>query len=385
MKRKICVIVASRANYARIKTVLKAIKEHPDLELQLVVSASALLYKYGSVIDQIKKDGFEPAATCYIIVEGENPTTMAKSTGLAVIELATIFNNLKPDVVLTVADRYETLATAIAASYMNIPLAHTQGGEITGTIDESVRHSVTRLAHVHFPASKESKERLIKMGENPESIFLTGCPSMDLLKNQDLSLPEDFFKKLFGVSGVGSVLNSKEPYLVVMQHPVTTEFGNGVEQINHTIEAIKKLKMQTIWFWPNPDAGSDEISKGLRIFRENDKPDYVYFIKNISPEDYARLISNCSCLIGNSSSAIREGSFLGVPAVNIGTRQNGREHGKNIINVDYNSKKIFEAISKQIEHGKYEPEHIYGDGNAGKKIADVLAKIKPQIQKKLFL
>ena len=149
-RRTVCVVVNSRANYGRIKSVLAAIRARPDLELQLILGASALLYRFGNVRQIIEADGFTPAATVYTIVEGETPTTMAKSTGLAILELATLFENLKPDIVLTVADRFETMATAVAASYMNIPLAHTQGGEVTGSIDESVRHAVTKLAHLHL-------------------------------------------------------------------------------------------------------------------------------------------------------------------------------------------------------------------------------------------
>jgi len=237
------------------------------------------------------------------------------------------------------------------------------------------------LAHIHFPATKESAKRLIAMGEDPNMIFMTGCPSIDLLTG-DLSITKGFFKKM---NGVGTPPDETKPYLVVLQHPVTTEYGSGLVQIQKTIDAIKKLKMPTVWLWPNVDAGSDDISKGLRLFREHDKADYVYFIKNIPPEDYAKMIANCSCIVGNSSSSIRECSFLGTPAVVIGTRQFGREHGKNIITVDYDSEQIFNAIKKQIAHGKYKSEHIFGDGNAGKKIAEILAKVKVKIQKSLKL
>jgi UDP-hydrolysing UDP-N-acetyl-D-glucosamine 2-epimerase len=185
MKRKICVVVASRANYGRIKSVLAAIKDSNKLELQLVVSASALLNKYGEVYKIIEKDGFIITRKAYYILEGENHIAMAKSTGMGVIELASIFDDIKPDMVLTVADRYETLATAIASTYMNIPLIHTQGGEVTGSIDESVRHAITKLAHLHFPATEQSRNRLIKMGEDPNFIFNVGCPAMDYLPNLD--------------------------------------------------------------------------------------------------------------------------------------------------------------------------------------------------------
>ena len=378
-KRKVCVVVASRANYGRIKSLMSAIKNHPALELQLIVSASAILYRFGNVIDVIQRDGFKPDATIYYIVEGENPTTMAKSTGFAIMELATHFSNMKPDVVVTVADRFETLATAVAASYMNIPVAHTQGGEVTGTIDESVRHAVTKFSHIHFPATEMARERLIKMGENPKTVFVTGCPSLDVLKSLDLQLG-DLFKRS---GGVGTPLDPKKPYIVVLQHPVTTEYGQGLQQIQHTIEAVARLNMQTIVLWPNVDAGSDDISKGWRQFRESGRAKSVHFFRNFPVEDYARLIANCACFIGNSSSAIREGALLGVPTVNIGTRQTGRERGPNVIDVDYDSDAIYKAALRQIKHGKYKPDPIYGDGTAGRQIADILATAEFTIQKRL--
>ena len=380
-KRKVCVIVASRANYGRIKSMLKAVQADPRLELQVIVGASALLPRFGDLQSILKKDGIEPKAVVYYIVEGENPTTMAKSAGLGIIELTTQFEVLKPDVVLTVADRFETMATAIAASYMNIPLAHTQGGEVTGSIDESVRHAITKLAHIHFPATELSKERLLKMGEEPHRIHLTGCPAMDLLTGIDLSLPKDFFKTH---GGLGATVDPSKGYLVVLQHPVTTEYGAGFKQINETLKAIKAIGRQTVWLWPNVDAGSDDISKGLRVFREAEKPDYLTFYKNFNPEDYARLIKNAVCLVGNSSSGLREGAFLGVPVVNVGTRQQGREHGANVMDAGYDAADIEAKIRKQIAHGPYKPDPIFGDGSAGKRIAKLLAEMPlGGVQKKL--
>ena len=380
MKRKVCVVVNSRANYGRIKTVLRALRDHPSIELQLVLGASALLHRFGNVRDIIESDGFSINGTVYSIIEGENPTTMAKSTGLAIIELATMFENLKPNVVLTVADRFETLATAVAASYMNIPLAHTQGGEVTGSIDESVRHAITKLAHIHFPATKLATDNVIRMGEDPATVHWTGCPAMDLVKENDCSLPQDIFHRY---KGVGPAISPNQPYIVVLQHPVTTEYGQGFAQIQETIKAIAKLKMQTVWLWPNVDAGSDDVSKGLRIFREKEQPDYIHFFKNFSPEDYVRLIANCACQVGNSSSALREGSFLGVPAVNIGSRQGGRECGENVIHVTYESSEIEQAIRHQLQRGRSPGTTIFGEGKAGLQIADILATAEFKIQKRL--
>ncbi len=379
--RKVCVVVASRANYGRIKSTLQAIRAHPCLELQLVVSASALLYRFGSAIDVIRADGFEPDRCLHIIVEGENPTTMAKSTGLAVMEMATAFENLKPDLVLTVADRFETLATAIAASYMNIPVAHTQGGEVTGSIDESVRHAITKLSHVHFPSTERSRERLLRLGEDPRQVYLTGCPAMDLLVPiaEEPSRPD--LLKRYG--GVGREIELSKPYLVVLQHPVTTEYGSGFEQINETLRAVHEIDLQAVWFWPNVDAGSDDVSKGIRTFRERVPDNRIHFYLNMSPEDYARLILRSACLVGNSSSALREGAFLGVPAVNVGSRQDGRERGENVVDADYDSAEIAAAIAEQLDRGRYPPSGLFGDGHAGERIADALAQCDPPLQKRI--
>ncbi|MBM3503028.1 MAG: UDP-N-acetylglucosamine 2-epimerase (hydrolyzing) [Alphaproteobacteria bacterium] len=379
-RRKICVVVNSRANYGRIKTVLRSITEHPRLELQLVIGASALLWRFGNVSEVIARDGFSPVATVYSIVEGETPTTMAKSTGLAIMELATTFENIRPDVVLTVADRFETIATAIAGAYMNIPVAHTQGGEVTGSIDESVRHAVTKLAHIHFPATALAAENLVRMGEERATVHLTGCPSIDVLAALDLSLRADFFS---GGKGVGATIDPSRRYVVVLQHPVTTEYGNGLKQIRETLSAVLRIGLQAIWLWPNVDAGSDDISKGLRQFREQHPSAPIHFYRNFSVEDYARLIYHASCLVGNSSSALREGSFLGVPAVNIGTRQAGRERDENVRDVGYEARDIERAVHFQIDHGRYRRSTRFGDGHAGKRIADLLATSTFQVQKRL--
>ena len=383
IKRKICVVINNRANYARIKSALVAIKKNNKLELQIVLGSSAVLTRHGAVSDIIKKDGFKINYVVYTLVEGENLLTMSKSTGLSVIEFSTAFDQLKPDIVLVVADRYETLAAGIAASYMNIVLAHTQGGEVTGSIDESVRHATTKLAHIHFPASLNAKKNIIKMGENPKKVYLVGCPSLDLIKKNQLDIDENF-KKKYSKYGVGELkIDFNKPYIVILQHPVTTEYEHIKKNIEQTIQAALKIQQQIVWLWPNVDAGSDIVSKSIRRVREEQKPKNIRWQKNYNPEDYLKLIYNSSCLVGNSSSAIREGAFLGIPAVNIGNRQHNREHGKNIIHVDYNSKNILKAINKQIKKKKYSSNKIFGDGKAGERIGKILSNIKLDIIKSL--
>lgn len=381
-KRKICVVITARPSYSRIKTALTAIDNHPALELQLVVAASALLERYGSAVKVIEKDGFKIAAKVYNVLEGENLTAAAKTTGIGIIEISTVFDNLKPDVVVTIADRFETIATAIAASYMNIPLVHIQGGEVTGNIDEKVRHAITKLSDAHFVASQSAMERVIRMGEEKTNVFLTGCPSMDLA-DEIAKSPKLDFDPFVKYTGVGDTFDISKGYLVVMQHPVTTEYELSRSQIEQTLFAVEELGLPTFWFWPNVDAGADGTSRGIRIFREQHRDKNIHFFKNMEPYDFLRLLKNSNCLIGNSSVGIRECAFLGVPVVNIGTRQGGRDRGKNVIDVDYSKGEIKAAIQKHLQHGHYENDPVYGGGNAGENIATLLSGLQLTINKKL--
>ncbi|MBV6391434.1 MAG: UDP-N,N'-diacetylbacillosamine 2-epimerase (hydrolyzing) [Anaerolineales bacterium] len=383
MKRKICVVVTARPSYSRIRTALHAIEADPNLELQLVAAASTLLDQYGNAVRYMEQDGFEISSRVFMVVEGENLTTMAKTTGLGLLELATTFDNLKPDMVVTIADRYETIATAIAASYMNIPLVHIQGGEITGTIDEKVRHAVTKLADIHLVSTQKAAENVIRMGERPDAVFITGCPSIDLAANvlKNPSIDFDPFEKYKGVGATFDVKN--KDYLVVMQHPVTTEYERARAQILETLYAVKEIGLPTFWFWPNVDAGSDGTSKGIRMFRENERPENIHFFKNMDSQDFLRLVYNSRCIVGNSSVGIRETSFLGVPSVNIGTREAGRERGGNVLDVDYDRVQIREAIRKQVSNGRYPSDPLYGKGDAGQQIAKILAEVPLRSEKRL--
>lgn len=381
-KRKVCVVVTARPSYSRVKTALQAIKDHPELELQLVIAASALLDRYGSAVNYIQKDGFEITARVFNVLEGENLTAAAKTTGIGILELSTVFDNLSPDIVVTIADRFETMATAIAASYMNIPLVHIQGGEVTGNIDEKVRHAITKLADLHLVASVKAGERVIKMGEVQDTVVVTGCPSIDLA-DEVYVYPDLNFDPFEKYGGVGGLDYLHERYIVVMQHPVTTEYTLSRRHIELTLKAVSELEIPTFWFWPNVDAGSDGTSKGLRAFREQhpEKAKNFRFFKNMEPYDFLRLLKNSACLIGNSSVGIRECSYLGIPVVNIGNRQNGRERGQNVIDVSYDVDAIKKAISEQLEHGHYPSDKIYGNGDAGIQIAQALHEWTPKIEK----
>ena len=372
--RKICVVITARASYSRIKTALSAIQKHPELELQLITTGSILIEKYGLVVDQIEKDGFRITARLFNQVEGNTPLVSVKTTGLAMIELATIFDLIKPDAVITIADRYETMATAAAASFMNIPLVHIQGGEVSGNIDDKVRNAITQLADIHFVASENAKAQVCRMQTRSDNVYNTGCPSVDIASNVQKN-PEMDFDPFLLYGGVGPTLDYKNGYLVVMQHPVTTEYSSSQSQIESTMKAIENVGIPTFWFWPNQDPGTEGIAKGLRISREIDSSKPIHFFKNMEPEHFQKLLKNALCLVGNSSVGIRECSYMGVPVVNIGNRQKGRERGQNVIDTAQDSLAIEDAIRFQITHGHYNPDLIYGDGNSGDKIASLLSTI----------
>lgn len=380
--RKVCVVITARPSYSRARALLQAVKDHPDLELQLVVAASALLDRYGSTDQVIEREGFKIDRRVYMIVEGENLVTSAKSTGLGMAEMATVFDNLKPDVVVTIADRFETMATAVAASYINIPLAHVQGGEVTGSIDEKVRHSITKLADLHFVASEPAAERVIRMGERPDTVHVTGCPSIDVAK-QALARPDPGFDVFERYTGVGPRFDLSGGYVVVMQHPVTTEFGDSRHHIDETLHAVHDSGVPALWFWPNVDAGSDGTSSGIRGFREKHRPEKMHFFKSLDPEDFIRVLKASKCIVGNSSVAIRECAYMGVPAVNIGSRQSGRDRGRNVADVNYDQDEIRAAIDERLANGHTAPDLLYGDGSAGTQIADLLATVKLSVEKRL--
>ena len=382
-KRKVCVVITARPSYARIKTALAAIRDHAELELQLVVAASALLDRYGNAAKVIEREGFRIDRTVHMVLEGESLVTSAKTTGLGIVELATVFNDLKPDMVVTIADRYETIATSIAAAYMNIPLVHVQGGEVTGSIDEKTRHANTKLADIHLVSCNNARDRVIRMGENPNTVFVTGCPSIDLAKLALTVETGDVAALVAKYTGVGAPVDTAKPYIVVMQHPVTTAHDDARQHMQTTLEAVHASGHQALWFWPNVDAGSDGTSGAIRTFRERNPRMNAHFYKNMAPMDFLSLLINSRGIVGNSSVAIRECSYLGVPAINIGSRQNRRDRGRNVVDVAHDSAAIQAAITSMWNNTERLQDTVYGNGNAGTQIANVLGTIPLSIEKTL--
>ncbi|HET8719422.1 MAG TPA: UDP-N-acetylglucosamine 2-epimerase [Candidatus Nitrosotenuis sp.] len=378
MKKKILFVTERRADYSKLRPVIKAVKESSKFDYYLVVTGSHLLRKYGYTINEIKKDGFKiyKKFKMFYENEGDDPSVMTKAFGRAVFSLTNIIKSLKPDIVFSGFDLGGNFAAAIIGAHMNIHVAHLEGGEMTGTIDEPIRHATSKFSHIHFTSSDDATKRLIKMGEDPKNIFTVGNPSLDAIRSIKLS-PRSDLEKEFGID-----LN--KPLILVVQHTVTTEFSDIDRYFLETIQAIKELGIQSIIIAGNIDAGSKKIKKII----ENSQ---ITYYDHLPFEKYISLLRYSSAIVGNSSSGIMEAPFLHIPSVNIGTRQEGRSKAKSIINVGYDKDQIKKAIKKATTDKKFlssvkRQENRYGDGNAAKKIVGILENLdlkKIPIQKKL--
>lgn len=377
-KIKLCFVILSRANYGSAKALITEVKKNNFFQLQIIVGASAVIKKFGQIDKIIKDDGFKIDEMLDFQNTNLTLNSMSKTVGIGLISISDAIKKLNPDYVLTVGDRYETISTALASIHQNIPLIHTMGGERTGTLDESIRHAVSKLAHLHFVANSDARKRLIKMGENVKFVFNVGCPRIDTVKETLKNYSKKKLLRIINSTGVGSKLKNLKDVIIVSQHSVTSEYKKTIENYSSTFEAIRRLdkKYQILVFWPNADPGSDEISSFIRSFREKYELENFRFISNLKSEHYFQIMNESLVIVGNSSSAIREGAYIGIPSVNIGTRQQSRVMGKNVINVGYNVEEIFKKINFQIKKKKYKKSHIYGDGNSSKKILKKILSIK---------
>jgi UDP-hydrolysing UDP-N-acetyl-D-glucosamine 2-epimerase len=378
-KRKVCVVLVDRANYGRLKPVMQAIALQPELELQVLAAGTMVLERFDMPLQVVEKDGFTISGQIYVELEGSTPTTMAKSLGFGVVEFASEFRRLDPDVVLIIGDRYEALAATMAAAYMNLTIAHIQGGEVSGSIDESARHAISKFAHFHFPSTQRAADYLVRMGEQPRTILAVGCPGSDIARH----LERRSCHELVNNMGSGATIDFNKPYSLVIFHPTTTTFGGEREQMGAVLESLNRVAMQTILLWPNIDAGSGHVSKAIRSFRDQNRPVWLRTLINLMPEDYLRVLSSASCAIGNSSSFVRDASFFGTPVVLVGDRQDGRETDQHVTAVPPTQDKIEPAIRAQLVHGRYKPSTLYGDGFVAQRIAGALATLQPYVQKRL--
>ena len=367
--RKVLAVTGYRSDYTKLKTVLQEIEACPDLELEVVSFGAHALGDYGNTINMVKEDNHTIVDNILTNVEGNTTFAMSKSIGLAVIELSSLLSRSKPDIVLLCADRYETMAAAIAVSVNNIPIAHIQGGEVSGTIDEILRHSITKLSHIHFPATELSKDRIIQMGEHPDFVYNVGCPAIDYVKaNTYLSLNKMSDDPFFESLG----LNFDKEYLILLQHPVTTLS----EDFNETLEAVQQIGLQTLMIYPNPDAGGESMVKDERLFSNKYGKDSVIVgkYKNIPFDKYLNLLKHSRALVGNSSSGIREAYAFNVPVINIGTRQQNRERSSNVVDARCNREdivKAFDSYSNLCD----KQDNLYGDGLASKRISKILTEV----------
>lgn len=376
MKRKICVIASSRATYGYKRKIIQLIQKSSKLKLQLIVTGMHLLKEYGHSVKEIEKDGHPMVAKVEMVVGGDTPSAWAKSIGVEMINLAQIFNMLQPDILLVTGDRAEMFAAAVTAAYMNIPIAHIQAGDVSGHIDGSARHAITKLSHIHFPSCEDSAKRVEKMGEAPWRIFNVGAPQLDsIIHDQKLSRRQ-LNEKLN--------INLSAPTILVIQHAVLSEIDRVYEQMKETMEAIAALKIQAMVVYPNVDAGGLEI---IRAINEYKGLPFVHIYRNLERKIFISLLGQVKAIVGNSSSGIIEAPSFKLAAVNIGNRQQGRMQTNNVINVSYGRKEIFKAIKKALTDRKFKKglQHcvnFYGDGHSSEKIVKVLKEI--EIDEKLL-
>lgn len=368
MIRKVLYISGTRADYGLMRSVLICIHDHPGLTLEIAVTGMHLMDEFGTTLDEIEKDNFH-VTRIEAVIEKDNKHSMSRFIGIVIQKLTDFIEKSRPDIILVLGDRGEMLAGAVVGTYLGIPVAHIHGGEITSTVDDIARHAITKLSHIHFPATEESADRIIRMGENPNRVFVVGAPGLDqVLSEKPLSKIE--------LSQKYSLIPDK-PFCLVVQHPVSLEVEDARIQMRETLDAVVTLKQQTIVVYPNADAGGRQM---IDVIREYESDPLIHMFKSIPHGDYISLLREASVLIGNSSSGIIEAPSLGTPVVNIGSRQQGRQRGDNIIDVGYNKTEILAAVRKT----KTDPDFIrsvrlcrnpYGDGNCSQKIVDVLSTI----------
>jgi len=372
-------VLVDRANYGRLKPVMRAIQNRPALQLQVLATGTMVLERFDQPVRVVRADGFTVDGEIYIELEGSTPATMAKSVGFGLVEFASEFHRLKPDIVLVIGDRYEALAATIAAAYMNLTIVHIQGGEVSGSIDESARHAISKFAHFHFPSTKRSAEYLVRMGERRNTILGIGCPSSDIARNT----PRRLTSEIVNSRGGGIEIDITRPFLLVVFHPTTTEYGGELAQMETLLSALDTLKIQTLMLWPNIDAGSDHISKVIRIYRADKHANWIRTITNLTPEDYTQVLAGAACAVGNSSSFVRDAGYYGTPVVLVGDRQNGRETDVHVTRVPVEREQIISAVKQNLDHGPYPASTLYGDGSVSVQIARSLEELKPYLQKKL--
>jgi UDP-hydrolysing UDP-N-acetyl-D-glucosamine 2-epimerase len=379
-KRRVCFPLTSRAYYGRTQLLIQKLHNHPDVDLQLMLGGSILLDKYSHhIAEDIEKNGFAISTSYFNVIEGGNHVAMAKTACLTALEFTNGFHSTDPDIVVVCGDRFEQLAIAMTAAYLNKTIAHIEGGDVTGSIDESVRHAITKLAHIHFVTNADARRRVLAMGEDPGYVFNTGSLDLELAAEVRTELTNE----RINCHGVGHSVDISRPFLTVIQHPVTSETDNRAH-LEATMRAIAQVDMPAIWFWPNADAGTGEMSESIRHFREHHAAitDKIRFITNMPVDEFIALLRVTSCVAGNSSAGIKECSYLGTPVVDVGARQQGRLRGDHVVHAPYDADAIAAAIRTQVRHGRYPSSDLYYKPGASDAIVQVLAGVELYTQKR---
>ncbi|MHB2029370.1 MAG: UDP-N-acetylglucosamine 2-epimerase [Acidimicrobiales bacterium] len=358
---------------------MKAIQERPSLLLQTVVTGTMELSRFDQPVREAERDGFTIDGRIQMELEGSTPVTMAKSIGIGVTGFASEFDRLAPSVVLAIGDRYEALAAVIAAVYMNITVVHVQGGEVSGSIDESARHAITKLAHYHFPSTLRARDYLVRMGERPETILGVGCPSSDLARCVDRSITDD----VLNGTGEGAVIDPRQPFIIAAYHPTTTEYGTEQGEMQAMLDALTSLGTPSLLFSPNIDAGAERLSLVVHKYILRTENRLLRLVINMSPENYLKVLALSACAVGNSSSFVRDASYFGTPVVLVGNRQRFRESADHVVNVQPTSAAIRSAVTMQMAHGVYPASTLYGDGHVSKRLVDAIESLKLYSQKHL--
>jgi UDP-N-acetylglucosamine 2-epimerase (non-hydrolysing)/GDP/UDP-N,N'-diacetylbacillosamine 2-epimerase (hydrolysing) len=378
-KRKVAVFTGNRAEYGLQYPVLKAIAANPNLEYYLLVSGAHLQEDFGSTVEEIKKDGFKVHSEVKLTMDEDNLYSTAQAIGSGILSLSSILNNIKPDFFVVYADRFEGFSAVITSTQMNIPTAHIEGGDITegGALDDSVRHAMTKLSHLHFTTNEEAAERIRRLGEEPWRVYNVGFPAIDLITDRNFASPDELYEK-FGIE-------HDRPVVLFTQHSVTTEYEKAADQLAPSLEAMKMLAQegcQVIITYPNNDAGGKRI---IQKIENNGEYRNIIVHKSLGRYNYHGVLNLCGnagigVCVGNSSSGIKETPALNCPVVNIGSRQQGRLRSTNVIDTDYDTAQIYDACKKALFDEDYRRackscHNPYGSGDTGKKIAEVLASI----------
>ena len=376
--RGIAVVTGTRAEYGILYPVLKAIEAEPDLELSLVVAGMHLSHEFGYTVQEVERNGFNIGYRVHMLPESDTPGAMAESVGKGILGMVQAWQHLKPDVVLLLGDRTEPLAATIAGAYMNIPVAHIHGGDACGSIDDPARHAITRFAHIHFPATRKSADRILKMGEEAWRVHVVGSPALDVILNEAL-IPAEALSRQIG-------LDLSPPLVLLVQHPVTTQVDQAPEQMRTTLDAIVEMRYSTVVIYPNSDAGGRRM---IGVIEEYERYPFITAFKSLPRKEYLSLMKVASVMVGNSSSGMIDAPSLGVPVVNVGIRQEGRERGRNVIDVGHSRQAILDAVKNALNDREFlslvkKCQNPYGDGRSGPRIAEILSQIEitPQLLQK---